>query len=180
MMTHSRSILCAALMAGLLALPAVAAPNNTNTSITVSGYSQYSFAEDLKRAKQGDARAKNNVGMRYVLGVDGAAKDYHQAKFWLEQASTQGDATAQNNLGLMYMQGLGVEKNHTKAKTLYEQAAAQGYANAQYNLGIMYTNGFGIHQDYAKAKFWFEQAAAQKDQDAQNALNLMRQHGLIQ
>ncbi len=84
--------LTAALLATMLAMPALAAPNGTTTttSTSISGQFKNSFATDLKLAQQGDALAQNNVGARYLNGVDGVAKDYAQAKMWLEKAVAQG------------------------------------------------------------------------------------------
>ena len=58
----------------------------------------------LVQAKQGDAVAKNYIGILHYLGL-GTPRDYRKAKNWFEQAANEGVADAQYNLGSMYENG---------------------------------------------------------------------------
>jgi hypothetical protein len=55
------------------------------------------YREFLPLAKQGDAKAQNNLGVMYDNGL-GAPQDYAEAVRWYRLAAEQGVAEAQNNL----------------------------------------------------------------------------------
>lgn len=107
---YTSSTFSAALIASLIALPAVAAPPKTTVEHSVSvqgeGSSPYSFAEDLKRAQKGDPNAQSDVAMRYAAGADGAPQDFRQAKMWFEKAAAQGNESAKDNLNYLHQKGL--------------------------------------------------------------------------
>ncbi len=75
-------------------------------------------------AEQGDARAQNQLGVMYQIGV-GVPQDYAEAFKWYRKAAKQGHAKAQNNLGLMYVEGLGVPPDHSQAYMWFNLVASR-------------------------------------------------------
>jgi TPR repeat protein len=59
----------------------------------------------LQKAKPGDVRAQNNLGLLYLNG-DNLAKDVEQAWYWFNEAAKKGFEEAQLNLGKMYQKGI--------------------------------------------------------------------------
>ena len=55
----------------------------------------------LKKAKQGDAEAQNDLGLMYRFG-QGVLQNDKEAVRWYHLAAEQGHANAQFNLGVMY------------------------------------------------------------------------------
>ena len=76
-------------------------------------------------AEQGDARARNELGVRYATGR-GVARDDAEAVRWYRRAVEQGHADGQANLGFMYANGRGVQRDQVEAVRLYRLAAEQG------------------------------------------------------
>lgn len=68
----------------------------------------------LVQAEQGDAEAKNYIGILYYMGL-GTTRDYDKARFWFEQAASDGVADAQYNLGAMYENGEFYDIDYMKA-----------------------------------------------------------------
>ena len=62
-----------------------------------------------KLAKDGDARAQNNIGHMYEEGL-GVAQNYSEAMDWYKQAAKSRLPEAQYNVGLLYYHGYGVAK----------------------------------------------------------------------
>ena len=58
-------------------------------------------------AEGGDALCQYMVGMMYCDGL-GVAKDYEQARLWIEKAVAQDWPDAIGQLGVMYFHGKGV------------------------------------------------------------------------
>jgi TPR repeat protein len=54
----------------------------------------------IQTAEQGDAKAQNNLGFMYDVGL-GVRQDDAEARRWYSRAAAQGDAKALHNLGLM-------------------------------------------------------------------------------
>jgi hypothetical protein len=127
-------------------------------------------------AKNGDAKAINNLGSQYQMGF-GVPQDYGKAREWYEKAAEKGNADAMNNLGLLYQNGWGVPQDYGKAREWYEKAADKGHALAMNNLGWLYQNGWGVPQDYGKAREWYEKAADNGDDFAMNNLGGLYQNG---
>jgi len=112
------------------------------------------------RAKQGDAEAQLQMGMRYAEG-DGVIQNDKEAARWFELAAKQGLAEAQYQYGLVLLQGRGVVQDYKAAFSWIEKPAQRGYARAQYSLGELYRYGTGTAIDKARAYLWFNLAAAQ-------------------
>jgi len=92
-------------------------------------------------AKNGDARAQNNLGIMYETGY-GVPQDYTEAVKWYQAAANQGHAAAQFNLGTMYEKGRGVPQDDAQAAKWFRLAAEQGYAEgAQPRHHVCHWNG---------------------------------------
>lgn len=83
----------------------------------------------LERAEQGDAEAKNYIGILYYMGL-GTPRDYSMAKHWFEQAANAGVADAQYNLGSMYENGEFFDVDYMKAYMWLFAAHKNGNAHA--------------------------------------------------
>lgn len=68
----------------------------------------------IRTAEQGDAKAQNNLGFMYDVGL-GVRQDDAEALRWYSKAAAQGDAKALHNLGLMSEIGHGVRHDQAKA-----------------------------------------------------------------
>jgi len=130
-----------------------------------------------KRARQGDPKAQNRLGMNYQKGR-GVEQNYEKAYFWYKKAADQNDADGQNNVGWFYEKGFGVNKDLNQATRWYKKAAHQGYATAQNNLGRSYQKGHGVQQDYQKAVYWYKKAAESGHRIGQKNMGWMCQQGL--
>jgi hypothetical protein len=106
----------------------------------VAAYKRGDYASALREwrplAKQGNAKAQNNLGIMYSEGL-GVPQDDAEALQWYRKAAEQGDADGQFNLGLMYANGEGVPQDYARAVKWYRKAAEQGHAIAQNNLGLV-------------------------------------------
>jgi TPR repeat protein len=116
-------------------------------------------------AKQGNAKAQNNLGEMYYQG-EGVSKDDAEAVKWFRLAAEQGYSEAQHNLGSMYNAGKGVPRNYAEARKWYRLAAEQGHPDAQYKLGVLILSG-SWPTNYAEAVKWYRLAAEQGDFGAQ-------------
>jgi len=76
-------------------------------------------------AVRGDARAQNELGIRYEYGKE-VLEDDKEAVKWYRKAAAQGHAPAQVNLGLMYAIGEGVPQDFVTAYAWWDIAAANG------------------------------------------------------
>ncbi len=116
------------------------------------------YSTEINAASNGDPRAQNAMGVRYLLG-QGVPKDYDKARSLFEKSAAQGNPYAENQLGYMYAAGKGVTQNFETAFQWYQKSANHGLASAQYNLGLMYENGIGTPVNKAKAQELFRRGA---------------------
>ena len=87
-------------------------------------------------AKQGNAQAQSNFGVRYVIGL-GVTQDYKEAVKWFRLSAEQGEAEGQYNLGVMYVQGFGVKQDYVQAHKWFSIAGANEYENGDKVRGII-------------------------------------------
>ena len=109
-----------------------------------------------RAVKQGDASAKNNLGVMYAVGR-GVPKDYETAVKWFQRAAEDGGA--QYDLGLMFKNGHGVPKNDKMAASLWQSDVEQEGLEALLGLGLMYEKGQGVNQNYEYAMELYKRAA---------------------
>ena len=97
-----------------------------------------------KAAKNGDAKAFNQMGIIYMDGLE-VPKDYDKAWECFRKAESGGSVAAITNQGLMYKNGLGVTQNYAKALELFQKS---GTAYAMNEIGKMYEEGLGVAKNY--------------------------------
>lgn len=100
-----------------------------------------------KSAKQGHAKAQNNLAVMYRKG-NGVAQDYQKAFKWFQKAASQGYAIAQKNL-----------------LDWWQREAQAGNVAAQFNLGTLYHRGASVPKDFTKAYTWYAISALNGDKD---------------
>lgn len=122
--------------------------------------------------KQNSIAAQNNIGIIYLKGGNGVAKDVKKAVEWFEKAAEQGDADAQYNLGKCYAKGIGVPKDMRKAAAYFTQAAEQGSMDGQNDLAMCCYTGDGIARDEGKAVALWQKLAEQGHDRAQVFLGM--------
>jgi TPR repeat protein len=156
-------------------------------------------------AEKGDAKAQNDLGVRYRDG-DGFEKSPVDAAKWFQKAADQGYAPAEANLGICYTFGNGVIKDPKKAMIWYSKAAEQGdplgeyhlgfcyedtdsiqamkwfrkaadqsYPDAEYYVGLCYNTGNHVEKNVEEAQKWFQRAADAGDADAKSSLAELEQ-----
>ena len=75
-----------------------------------------------------------NIGLLYLYGGHGLAKEYGQAIDWFRKAADNGNSDAKFDLGWAYETGAGVHKDREQAVEWYRKAAEQGHREAQNSL----------------------------------------------
>lgn len=123
----------------------------------------------LNAAKNGHAKAQNNLGLLYLEGL-GVEKDKHQAALWMMKAAEQGLGAAQENIANSFLSGEGVPESAELAEIWFRKAADQGSSSAQFSLGEYYEYGWGGQINNGRAIYWYSKAAGQGDDDAQASL----------
>lgn len=127
-------------------------------------------------AEKGDARAQDELGIRYAQGR-GVPQADAEAVRWFRQAAEQGYARAQANLASAFYYGRGVPQSHAEAVRWARLAAEQGDPEGQQSLGVSYSEGQGVQKDEAEAARWFRRAADQEYSMAQTSLGYMYANG---
>lgn len=146
------------------------------------GHRNLDRSEALLRAAAGtgDAEAERCLG-RFLHLVEGARRDYPEARRWYERAAAKGDLWAINNLGVMRHQGL--IRDHiwsspaSEALPFYRKAAEGGFPMAQYNLAYCFYEGRGTSKDYRAAERWFLKSAEGGYSEAMVQLSYMYSKG---
>lgn len=118
----------------------------------------------LRAAKEGNVRAKSNVGVCYCNGV-GLKQDKEKGYKWLEEAADDGYAGAMANLTNYF-----IEEGRTEDYVKWmHRWAESGDAAGQFNLGQLYMRNEEVPEDKEKAKHWHRLSAEQNFPDGQFA-----------
>jgi hypothetical protein len=118
------------------------------------------FANALRKAQAGDAKAQYELALDYYSGT-GVAKDPTQGLFWLRKSADRGYDWAQKALGVMYRDGdskTGISKNPREAALWFRKAARQKNTLAQNALAQMLAAGLISRQEAN----WHDQVVAVK------------------
>lgn len=119
----------------------------------------------IKKAKQGDARAQNDLGVYYL------EQGYHdygdKAFYWLSKSARQNFAQGQYNLGVFYDK---FKSQYYKAFDWYAKSAHQGNPLAQFELATAYQYGWIVKQNDKKSFEWSEKSAKGGYAPAQSTL----------
>jgi TPR repeat protein len=131
--------------------------------------------EDLhKSAAENNPGAQTELGMAYLFGRYGLAKDVAAGEKMCRRAADQRDAMGAYCLGGLYLAGMGVPKDDAQAVKWYDLAARLGLAEAQTDLGLMYASGRGVPKDREAALKLLALAAAQGNPRARGELERLR------
>lgn len=130
----------------------------------------------VREAKKGNAKAQNELGMRYEQGAD-VEQNIAKAAEWYRAAAELGHAEAQHNLARLYYNGTGMAPDYRQASEWFEKAASQGDARAAAILGVLYSRGDKVEKDLKKAASWTGKAAALGNAGAQYELGVFYLNG---
>ncbi len=123
--------------------------------------------------------ALHTVGVRYLLGSDGFAKDYLMARQMFDAAAEQKHLGAFYELSKIYKDGLGVPidlgKHFENLRNCSE--AAYSFHWCQHNLAYAYRDGLGVAKSDQLAVKWWLKAAAQTNRWANYELGVMYEKG---
>lgn len=108
------------------------------------------FTLCLKRAKEGNARAQNLIGLYYKNGR-GTNKSNYKAVKWYKKSAAQGFPAGQFNLGAAYYDGKGIGKNYVKALKWLKAAHKQKVVNAGRYLTRLYKDPEAFESIKSKA-----------------------------
>lgn len=122
-------------------------------------------AELLRKAAQGDAQARFQVGVALMQ-----AKDYSEALRYLKLAAQQKHANAIALVGEFYAQGWGIPQNDKEAVQWWKKSADLKNPIAQRRLGDAYSLGAGVARDPKQALYWYQLSANQGDLHGQYIL----------
>lgn len=109
----------------LVANPAFSADYQKGLTALKSGDYATALREITPLAKQGNARAQNNLGQMYFWG-QGVPRDKKTAVKLYTRAAEQGHAIAQWNLAGMYFLGNGVIQDNVYAHMWFNISASNG------------------------------------------------------
>lgn len=130
--------------------------------------------------KQGSAapsaESLYQLGMDYLYGNHGNAKDPEKAAVYLRQSADAGFAFAQTELANLLVSGKIRKIDEQEAIAYLRLAAEQGHSAAQYNLGARYEFADGVELDFDQARYWYSLAAAQGVEGAKDALAELGTH----
>jgi TPR repeat protein len=138
---------------------------------------QLAFVRMSKRAAQGDAAAKNDLGDMYLRG-SGVTRDATIAMQWYSRAAKQGDVKGQRNLALMFAGAYGQPRDDSLMLHWLTLAARDGDAQAADRMGKLYYGGGAVLRDPAQAAHWFAVAADEGYGPSQYILATMYSRGL--
>ena len=123
-----------ALLAGLLALGAVALPAQADYTAALSALEKqdYKTAFPLMRksAEAGDADAMYSLALMYWNG-QGVAPSTATSIQWLNKAGAAGNVSAMNALAKLYMTGAGVPRDVLQARNWAEKSARLGNVDGE-------------------------------------------------
>lgn len=128
-------------------------------------------------ASSGNGKAQLIVGLKYLKGEAGIAKNPALAAQWIGRAAQRGEPMAQYWAGYVYQHGVGVSADPDEAMRWYEAAADQGNVKAMYNLGVGNAEGWTGAKDVPEAARWFARAARLGYVDAQFNLAVLYERG---
>lgn len=106
----------------------------------------------LKAAEGGHSGAQNEVGVAYLEGRWGHARDVTIAAKWFQRSADGGDEVGRFNLAQLYRDGRGVERDEAMAAKLYRASAVQGYRASQFSVFLAMREGVGAWRDPLNAK----------------------------
>lgn len=115
------------------------------------------MGELIKEAEDGNAKAMEELGLKYKEGSNGFPKDLKLAYTWSKKAHESGmvKGTARMTRALLY--GDGVKRCPKDGIVFMSMAAAQGSDFASYKLGVAFADGmYGLSANKPEAISWLQ------------------------
>ena len=139
------------------------------------------LTEAKAKAERGITAYQIQLGNSYLTGRDPDgnefARDYAEARKWLELAHAKGASTATLILGTMYEEGKGMAIDIAKAVELYEAAAARGGFYPCVNLARIYARGDQVPKSPELAAEWYEKVMSfESEIDDKEAIDEARKY----
>lgn len=157
------------------ASPHISAQDSKPVLLSRTGGGAWSNVTELKAsAKQGNAKARAQLGEMMLRGDADVAQDVPGAVALLEQAARAGEASAAFRIGMLLVQGDAIAPDPARALAYFRAAAAGGALEGFHNLGVSYSTGRGTKKDYPEALAWL--VLAKKRGDATTAADDLRKH----
>ena len=128
-----------------------------------------SFAEQLKKALNGNAESKYRIGLEFLSGKM-FQKDPKQAVCWFGSAADQNHGLSEFELFRLFESGYGVEKNTISALGWLRSSANHGYHLAQYVLGKKHFKGIDVEQSNSMSAYYFSESAKNGNEKAAKQL----------
>ncbi len=128
----------------------------------------------VKAADQGNADARNRLGLTYARFHPDQSQKYKTADWYLH-AIAQGAIDAPVKIVNLY-HGTEHPQNDAEIVKLATGYAEKGVPEAQYVLGVAYETGQGVKQDYATAESWYRKAAEKGNRNAEYAIGNIYYH----
>lgn len=104
-------------------------------------------------AKKGYAKAQNNCGRLYELGLGVSKPNKELAVSLYKKAADQGNVIALHNYARALEKGIGIQKDEAKSASIYKKLADDDPDDglAQYNYARMCHNGIGLAENLEEA-----------------------------
>lgn len=115
----------------------------------------------LEAAKQGNAIAQFQIGLKYEIGR-GVKKSAKEAARWYMKSASKNNVDALYKLGCCYYYGDGVRIDNHAAWRCFKKASELGDTWASYMLGRCYFCGHGVEEDEAEAVKCYQKAVLEK------------------
>jgi len=130
-----------------------------------------------QKAKEGDALAEHELGLRYLLGR-GFPKDTAQAVYWIHKAAESGIPAAQFNYAIMLVNSIGVKWNPFEAFKNFKVAAESGMPEAEYILGLFYLDNLVVNKNALEAYKWLKKASDAGNKASKKTLKALEKSGI--
>ena len=110
-------------------------------------------------AEGGDGEAMQSLGLWYMMGKNGLAKDDAQARAWYERSAAARYPKGLANFGNYLLRGIGGPQDNVFGVMNVTQAAELGSEYGAYLLGKAFMTGFwGLPKDPVRARYWLKKA----------------------
>ncbi|MCH5318649.1 MAG: sel1 repeat family protein [Paramuribaculum sp.] len=159
----------------------------TTTTVQQTTNATDSLKTIVDEAKKGNAKAQNELGRWYYMGLHDLKQNYTTAVEWWTKAAKQDNPEAIANLGLCYKTGHGVKADSLTAAKFYQNAIKKGFKQAlaqnaeeakkgdMFSIMLVadcYLQGIGVQKDPAKAVPYLEMAAKKNNVTAVRTLGM--------
>lgn len=139
-------------------------------------------AKFRRLAEAGDSNAMHSLGLWYVKGEAGLAKDYDKAFAWFTRSAEKDNVYGLAACGRAYAEGEGVVEMATQGVLMVARAAEMGSEHSCYMLGWWYQHGLkNLQKGAREALKWYKRMESCKVKDSsencrETAAGFVREH----